>query len=94
MLLFQMHSAASVQCCYSRCTLQPREVPGVCVAEQGKDTSSLAQLNGTWRLIYSSAFAKGNAPALPGYKLGQVKRRLRSSATETAGLSAVFNACC
>jgi hypothetical protein len=34
--------------------------------------STLALLNGTWRLVYSSAFAKGGAPTLPGYKLGQV----------------------
>jgi hypothetical protein len=45
-------------------------------AEKGKKDSSLAQLNGNWRLVYSSAFAKGNAPALPMYKLGQVYQRI------------------
>ena len=44
-----------------------------CLSEEGKDQSSLAELNGMWRLIYSSAFARGATPSLPGYKLGQVK---------------------
>ena len=29
-------------------------------AEEGATTTTLAQLNGTWRLVYSSAFATGN----------------------------------
>ena len=58
-------------CCYLSCYLT---FP-VCLAEEGKQRSSLAQLNGLWRLLYSSAFAKGQAPSLPGYKLGQVSVR-------------------
>ena len=44
----------------------------MCNVEEGKEKSSLADLNGMWRLIYSSAFARGGLPSLPGYKLGQV----------------------
>lgn len=42
-------------------------------AEKGKEMSSLAMLDGTWRLIYSSSFAKeGAPPSILGSKLGQV----------------------
>ena len=47
-------------------------------AEEGKETTTLAQLNGTWRLVYSSAFQQGGLgnsgapPLLVPFQLGQV----------------------
>ena len=51
-----------------------------CTAEEGKETTTLAQLNGTWRLVYSSAFQQGGLgnsgappPLFVPFQLGQVR---------------------
>ena len=51
-------------------------------AEEGKSSTTLAQLNGTWRLVYSSAFQQGGLgnSGLPTFvspfQLGQVRPAL------------------
>ena len=66
---------------HSACALNLLPVAGskaVAAAEEGKETTTLAQLNGTWRLVYSSAFQQGGLgnsgapPFLVPFQLGQV----------------------
>ena len=74
-------SKAWPQSCCCGCPMQPifSGLTGRAGAEEGKASTTLAQLNGTWRLVYSSAFQQGGLgnSGLPTFvspfQLGQVR---------------------